>query len=192
MQVISTEQIGYEYLPRSVDDKNHYTVSRFILTLAAFERECRNIYGTDIGRSERFTNVKMDIVRLAEEYRDRQTGKRKGYAADLIKAIQNFDLGYWFNVQYALKDCRDIMETFTVRKYGTPPKPFDALAEEISHRVGELRNNLAHDKLDWSFEAIQISDIKVVEELLYAIRLKQIGLEKDKIREGIKNLFQEI
>ena len=192
MQVISTEQIGYEYLPCSIDDKNHYSVSRFILTLAAFERECRNIYGTDIGRSERFTNVKMDIVRLTKEYRAKQTGKRKEYAADLIKAIQNFDLGYWFNVQYVLKDCRDIMEAFTVRKYGIPPKPFDELAEEISHRVGELRNNLAHDKLDWSFEAIQISDIKVVEELLYATRLKQIGLEKDKILEGIKNLFQEM
>ena len=61
----------------------------------------------------------MDIVRLAEEYRAKQTGKSKEYAADLIKAIQNFDLGYWFNVQYALKDCRDIMEVFTVRKYGT-------------------------------------------------------------------------
>lgn len=192
MQIISTEQIGYEYLPCSMDDKNHYSVSRFILTLAAFERECRNIYGTDIGRSERFINVKMDIVRLAEEYRAKQTGKSKEYAADLIKAIQNFDLGYWFNVQYALKDCRDIMEVFTVRKYGTSPKPYEKLAEEISRRVGELRNNLAHDKLDWSFEAIQISDIKVVEELLYATRLKQIGLERDKIQKAMKKLFQEI
>ena len=192
IQIISTEQIGYEYLPCSVDDKNHYSVSRFILTLAAFERECRNIYGTDIGRSERFTKVKTDIVRLVEEYRAMQTGKNKEYASDLIKAIRNFDLGYWFNVQYAMKDCHDIMETFTVRKYGTPPKPYDELAEEISHRVGELRNNLAHDKLDWSFEAIQISDIKVVEELLYAIRLKQLGVEQDKIQKVMKKLFQEI
>ena len=90
------------------------------------------------------------------------------------------------------KDCRDIMEVFTVRKYGTSPKPYEKLAEEISRRVGELRNNLAHDKLDWSFEAIQISDIKVVEELLYAIRLKQIGLERDKIQKAMKKLFQEI
>ena len=192
MQIISTEQIGYEYLPRSMDDKNHYSVSRFILTLAAFERECRNIYGTDVGRSERFINVKMDIVRLAEEYRAKQTGKSKEYAADLIKAIQNFDLGYWFNVQYALKDCWDIMEVFTVRKYGTPSKPYEKLVEEISRRIGELRNNLAHDKLDWSFEAIQISDIKVVEELLCVIRLKQIGLERDKIQKAIKKLFQEM
>ena len=84
------------------------------------------------------------------------------------------------------------MEVFTVRKYGTSPKPYEKLAEEISRRVGELRNNLAHDKLDWSFEAIQISDIKVVEELLYAIRLKQIGLERDKIQKAMKKLFQEI
>lgn len=192
LQIILSEQIGYQHLPSSIDDKRHYSVSRFILILAAFEREFRNIYGTDKGRSERFSNVKTEIVRLVKEYQSAQIGKNKEYAMDLLKGIKNFNLGYWFNVEYALKDCRDIMERFTVRKYGTPHKSYEELIAEVSRRVGRLRNNLAHDNLDWSFEAIQISDIKVVEELLYAIRLKQIGLSTDKIQNAIKKLFQEI
>ena len=66
-----------------------------------------------------------------------------------------------------------------------------ALAEEIGRRVGKLRNDLAHDKLNWDFEAVQISDIQVVEELIYSIRLKNIGLEPDKARRAIQKLFQE-
>ncbi|MBS5657369.1 MAG: hypothetical protein KHW76_02810 [Oscillibacter sp.] len=83
------------------------------------------------------------------------------------------------------------MEAFTLRKYGTPQKPYKALAEEIGRRVGNLRNDLAHDKLNWDFEAVQISDIQVVEELIYSIRLKNIGLEPDKARQAIQKLFQE-
>ena len=83
------------------------------------------------------------------------------------------------------------MEAFTLRKYGTPQKPYKALAEEIGRRVGKLRNDLAHDKWDWVFEAVQVTDIQVIEELIYAIRLKNIGLGSDDVMQAIRKLFQE-
>ena len=78
----------------------------------------------------------------------------------------------------------------TLNKYGTPSKPYEVLAEEIDHRVGKLRNDLAHDKLDWVFEAIQVTDIQVIEELIYAIRLKNIGLGSDDVMQAIRKLFK--
>lgn len=191
LNVISAGLLDYEYLPRCIDEKRSYSVSRFIMILAAFEREFRNIYGIDAGRSEPFVKVKTEVVQLMENFCDEKTGKEREYAADLLNGIKNFSLGYWFNVKYALIDCREIMEAFTLRKYGTPQKPYKALAEEIGRRVGKLRNDLAHDKLNWDFEAVQISDIQVVEELIYSIRLKNIGLEPDKARRAIQKLFQE-
>ena len=53
-----------------------------------------------------------------ENFCDEKTGKEREYAADLLNGIKNFSLGYWFNVKYALIDCREIMEAFTLRKYG--------------------------------------------------------------------------
>lgn len=161
------------------------------MILAAFEREFRNIYGIDAGRSEPFIKVKTEVVQLVENFCEGKTGKEKDYAADLLRGIKNFSLGYWFNVKYALTDCREIMEVFTLRKYGTPPKPYEVLAEEIGRRVGKLRNDLAHDKLDWVFEAVQVTDIQVIEELIYAIRLKNIGLGSDDVMQAIRKLFQE-
>lgn len=191
LSIISAGKMDYEYLPHCIDEKHSYSVSRFIMILAAFEREFRNIYGIDAGRSEPFIKVKTEVVQLVENFCEGKTGKEKDYAADLLRGIKNFSLGYWFNVKYALTDCREIMEVFTLRKYGTPPKPYEVLAEEIGRRVGKLRNDLAHDKLDWVFEAVQVTDIQVIEELIYAIRLKNIGLGSDDIMQAIRKLFQE-
>ena len=190
LRTISEGEISYEYLPHSIEEKRSYTVSRFILILAAFEREFRNIYGTDPGRSEAFLRTKEEVVRLLEEYCAGKTGREKRYSGDLLNGVRKFSLGYWFQVEYALKDCRAVMESFTIRTYG-PGRSYDELAEEIGRRVGDLRNDLAHDRLDWSFEAVQISDIKVMEELMYVIRLKRLGLQTEQIRTAIKKLFQE-
>ena len=57
--------------------------------------------------------------------------------------------------------------------------------------MGDFRNGIAHSRLDLHFEAIHLSDIKIVEELLYAIRLKKIGLQTSEIQKAISDLFLE-
>ncbi len=190
LRAVSAGEIGYEHLPHSLDERRSYLVSRLILILAAFEREFRNIYGADAGRSELFAKAKGDIVQLVENHCAGKSGKEKQYAAELLRGIKAFSLGYRFRVEYALRDCCGIMDAFAARKYGTG-RPYGELAEEIGRRVGDLRNGLAHDKLGCAFEAIQISDIQVIEALIYAIRLKQLGLEANQIQAAIQKLFGE-
>ena len=62
---------------------------------------------------------------------------------------------------------------------------------EIVFRMGEVRNGIAHNRLDFHFDAVHLTDIKVVEELLYAMRLKELGISDESIKKGIDALFQE-
>ena len=57
--------------------------------------------------------------------------------------------------------------------------------------MGEFRNGIAHSRLDLHFEAIHLSDIKAVEELLYVMRLKKLQLKPLEIQTAIKDLFLE-
>jgi hypothetical protein len=68
---------------------------------------------------------------------------------------------------------------------------YEEIAEEIGSRMGEVRNGIAHDKLDWHFDAVHLCDIKIVEELLYAMILKDLHLDTKKIQKGINDLFDE-
>ena len=57
--------------------------------------------------------------------------------------------------------------------------------------MGEFRNGIAHSRLDFHFEAIHLSDIKIIEELLYAVRLKSLRLQPTEIQKAINDLFLE-
>ena len=52
-----------------------------------------------------------------------------------------------------------------------------------------MRNDIAHCKLDIDYVPNHINDIKIVEYLIYAIRLKSIGLETESIQKAINALF---
>ena len=60
-----------------------------------------------------------------------------------------------------------------------------------SSNINELRNGIAHSRLDLELKARHLIDIKFVEEMLYAIRLKKIGIENLIIQRSINDLFRE-
>lgn len=45
----------------------------------------------------------------------------------------------------------------------------DVTIEEICDRMNTVRNGIAHSRLDLNLEAIHLSDLKIIEELLYAM-----------------------
>lgn len=61
----------------------------------------------------------------------------------------------------------------------------------ICERMGTVRNGIAHSRLDLRFDAIHLCDIKIVEELLYAIRLKKCHLNTSEIQKSINCVFRE-
>ena len=54
-----------------------------------------------------------------------------------------------------------------------------------------IRNGIAHSIIDIEFEAVNLCDIKMIEELIYAMRLRQIGLTCINTQKAINSLYRE-
>ena len=125
---------------------------------------------------------------MIEEYRKGHSGDAKKYAGSIKKTVQNLDNSYAQNVEFAIEDCKVIMEPFIKANYS---KDLHEVIRDLSGRVGEIRNGIAHSKMDFELDAIHLADIKIIEELIYAIRLKKAGVPDSKIMKGINVLFKE-
>lgn len=185
---ISMEKITFQHVCSDYDSRSSYPISRVIMILAAFERVYDSIYGKDSERSEEYIETKAEIVQIIEEYENKCTGKRKKYVKQLKDYVYNRDSSFAFNVLYAIKRCSDIMMPFIKKRY---KGQYSEELEGISERVGAVRNGVAHCKLDFELEAIHLVDIHVMEELLYAMELKNIGLSTYECHKAIGRLFHE-
>ena len=70
-------------------------------------------------------------------------------------------------------------------------RPYFSRIEEICDRMNTVRNGIAHSRLDLNLEAVHLSDLKIIEELLYAMRLQHLRVDTKSIQIGIKRLFGE-
>ena len=185
---VKNNKLGFQHLCESIEDTLHYPSSRIIMIFAAFEREYRNVYGADSERSQEYIDTKNEVIAMIDQYTNTLHGKKRAYSKQLRKYVLNRDSSFEFNLKKALSDCKDIMVPFVRNKYsGT----YDDAINGVCERMGAVRNGIAHSRLDLRFDAIHLSDIKIVEELLYAIRLKQCDIETEKIQKSINDIFRE-
>lgn len=185
---IKNDLLGFQHLCISIDDRRHYPASRIIMILAEFEREYRNIYGQDSGRTDEYLTVKSEIISLIAGYLKQHQGKKRQYAKQIKKYVENRDSSFETTIKNALIDNGEILSPFIGRKYkGTYTDAIDG----ISSRMGELRNGIAHSRLDLQLDAIHLSDIRIIEELIYVMRLKKLPLNAHECKKAINGLFGE-
>lgn len=185
---IEKDELPFGHFCNSIENMSHYPTSRIIMILAAFEREFRNIYGQDVRRSDEYKETKKEIIEVIENHAETLNGKQKKYAKALAKGILNSDSSYGDNFKYAMEDCKTIMEPFVISHF---EGSYEEIIEDVSSNINELRNGIAHSRLDLELKARHLIDIKFVEEMLYAIRLKKIGIENLIIQRSINDLFRE-
>lgn len=188
IHAIDRNEMAFGHICKSVEDTSHYPISRMIMILSAFEREFRNIYGQDVRRSEEYSQVKEEVVEMLYQHAKEFQGKKKKYIAGFAKGIANTDSSYGDNLKFVFTDCKEIMEPFVIRRY---EGSYEEIAEDVSYSINQLRNGVAHSRLDLELEARHLTDIKFVEELLYVMRLKKLGVEDTKIRKILNELFRE-
>ena len=185
---LNQKLLKLDYVCESVDESHHYSSSRMIMILAEFEREFRNIYGQEANRSEEFHNVKALALSLFDELINNSHGKQKSYVKELKKHLDNHDSSYSSNVKFAMMKYIDCLTPFIRRHYeGSVEDNIDG----ISSRIGTMRNGIAHNKLDFDFAPIHLSDIKIIEELLYIMRLIDVGVKEENCKHIINELFDE-
>jgi hypothetical protein len=163
-------------------------MSRAIMIFAEFEREFRDIYGEDSGRSEDYHKVKKEIVEIIENYSKPLSGKRAKYAKDLMNYVENRDNSLKDRIIHALKDCEKVMLPFIRTDYASN---YITSISEIGERMGIVRNGIAHNRLDLQLGGEHLSDIMVIEKLLYAIRLKKSLICDQDCQKAIADLFGE-
>ena len=156
------------------------------MILATFEREYRNIYGYDVRRSVDYKCIKQNVIQNIETYAKNLSGKNKKYAKSIAKRIRDYDVSYGDNVKFAFEDCNEIMEVFIKKCFDGS---YEDIVEGISESVNKLRNGIAHSRLDMEVEPRHVTDIKLMEEMLYVIRFKKLGIEVPVIQKVINELF---
>lgn len=57
--------------------------------------------------------------------------------------------------------------------------------EDVASKMNTLRNDMAHGNLDIQFDKWHIFGFTIIETLLYAMRLKALGIDERKIQEGL-------
>ena len=183
---LENNTIPLNHLVESIRDRSSYSDSRFIMILASFEKEFRNIFGKDYERSTEYEHIKEEIVAELEALRESNTGKRKRYIKEFIRYIEKTDSSYKDRLKIALGKHMDVMLIFIKFYY---EGDYSKVIDDISSRMGELRNSIAHNSLDVDYDAILLTDIKIIEILLYVMRLKNLGLSDELCKKAINNLF---
>ena len=158
------------------------------MILAEFEREYTNIFGQDYKRSREYQETKRELLDTMQVFIEQRQGRSRRYARQFYHAIESHDVGFGERLKTAMAECRVVMEPFIRSRYDGA---LDVTIEEICDRMNTVRNGIAHSRLDLNLEAIHLSDLKIIEELLYAMRLQYLHIGSRSIQIGIKKLFGE-
>ncbi len=184
-QAIEENSMYLENLCSSIDETNSYGIDRIIQNFVAFEREYRNLYKEEITRSQEYNEAKTDVIDCLKELADSNSGKKRGYIKKFAKKIEKIENDFGTRMSDALSDCEEILLPFLKYYY----KEYNsAMIEDICDRMNKLRNDSAHGNIDLEIKPIHISDFSILEELLYAMRLKDMNIDIMNIRKAIKSL----
>ena len=185
---IKNREFDFQYMCESIAATGNYSSSRAIMILAEFEREYLNIFGQDYKRSQEYQITKRNLLDTMQTFIEQRQGRARKYARQFYHAIESHDVGFGERLRNAMVECQVIMEPFIKSKYAGA---LDVTIEEICDRMNTVRNGIAHSRLDLNLEAVHLSDLKIIEELLYAMRLQHLRVDTKSIQIGIKRLFGE-
>lgn len=186
IELFSNNVLTVRGIKDSIKTQNSHTPTTIIMMLSAFEREFRLIYGKEYKRSQKYKDAKELLLQTLDDLINKNSGKTKKYLKGFKRIIEQIDNSYSNMVFFALKDCESIIGPFILTRYG---KCDDNQMRIIADRINELRNEIAHCKLDLEYTPDHLKDIRIVEILTYVIRLKALGLNKSTIQEAVNKLF---
>ena len=187
MAQISTKSVSLEHIWNSIADSRTHGIERWILLFTSFDREFMQIYGQDYGRDPLYIEVKKNICELLQNEQENKSGKERRYFKSILSSVQKLDMSLSNRIKRAFNDCIDIMKPFLALEYN--PDNTKEVVDEIASRMNALRNDMVHGNFAVNIEPIYITDIKVIEMLLYAMRLKSIGVDTKSVQCAISDLF---
>ena len=189
VQAIANEKVYTEHIPETKKDGSRITVARTILITAAFEWTFTQTYGSpplSAYRQEVKADVleKLDVLPEEKSYNSKKKSEVKLYH----KIVSNVDRNLSEKIQYALKDCANILEPFMRRLYainGMEVAPFAQIADDLQYQ----RNAYAHGQIDRELKENIVLDVIILEWLNYCMLFKHIGYDEIDIFNAINQIF---
>lgn len=178
-------ELYIEHIPQNLEETENYNSSHMLLDFTAFESEFNNIYPEVDIRSEKFIEVKSDLLKEIEIYAEHKnyTGKRKKYLKSFINSIQHIENSLAQKIKYAIEDSNMYIKVFCMYYYSTEYQKKQI--GDMCERMNKIRNKLAHGDFLLELTKDNICDFKILECLLYIMRLKKIGVSENKIYHAV-------
>ncbi|MDO4280534.1 MAG: hypothetical protein Q4C56_02780 [Peptococcaceae bacterium] len=182
IEAIKLKKAYLDHIP-SFDSRNIITPNRVVMIFAAFESVFFSYYGKDAGRSNKYIAIKQEITQYLKALQNTKTSQEKKYVGSLLSLIKNHDSSLGKKIEHALQDCLQVMKPFLEEQYSTS----DDMS--LCNRLNDLRNKLVHGNLSLEIETTHVSDIHILEILIYAIVLKHTDVSDEDSQKALAQLF---
>lgn len=183
LQSIINNQLFVRNIPENEIKRNQITPQSFVIISSAFEWEFNQLFPNGVEHKkktvETIQNIKEKLKNISTEDR-----KEKNIMDNVIKHIGEDNLES--KIIFANNKLREISNMFLEQlcNYNKINNK-----NEIFTSLQKLRNDCAHGNMDIDLKADGFVGIIYLERLIYIMQLKRLGLDVDKIKMAVDELF---
>ena len=183
---IVDENIYLEHIPESYELGRHINAGRFVMITAAFEWEFKRNYPMGIEKSLRTVKAEENVINILDNLIKDNTGKSKEIFKFLKKLVKTDNLESRI-IEYG-KRYGNISDIFGNHLYSLNGEKLNY--NQMGKRLSDQRNHFAHGDIDKDFIGLSLIDLIYLEYIIYIMQLKFYGLDDDKIKYVINDLFR--
>lgn len=182
---IAKDKIYLRHLPETYRAGRSINAARFVMITAAFEWTFKKNYPDGIAKKPATIKAEETANEVLNGLVDGSKGKLKGIYKFLRKLIGSNSLQA--EIEQMGKDYVEIVDVFGKRLYSINKETLKY--SEMGLRLSQQRNNYAHGNLDKEFIGLALLDLVYLEYIVYAMQLKEYGVEPISIQRAINDLF---
>ena len=183
---IINEKIYLEHIPESYELGRHINAGRFVMITAAFEWEFKRNYPEGIEKRQKTKEAEENVTKIIDNLIKDNSGKSKDILKFLKKLIKTDNLESRI-VEYG-KQYGTISDIFGNNLYNINDEQLNY--KKMGKRLSDQRNHFAHGDIDKEFIGLSLLDLIYLEYVIYIMQLKFYGLDDDKIKNAINDLFR--
>lgn len=182
---IAEDRIYLRHLPDTYRTGRSINAARFVMITAAFEWTFKKKYADGISKKPTTIKAEETATEKLSELVYGSKGKLKEIYKFLRKLIGSNSLQA--EIEQTGKDYADIIDVFGKHLYSMNKETLKY--SEMGLRLSQQRNNFAHGNLDKDFIGLSLLDLIYLEYIVYAMQLKEYGVDNKSIQRAINDLF---
>ncbi len=182
---IAEDKIYLRHLPDTYRAGRSIDAARFVMITAAFEWTFNKNYPHGIVKKLETIKAEKTAAETLNELVNNSSGKLKKIYKFLKQQIGVNSLQA--EIEQIGKDYADLVNIFGNHLYSINNEKLKY--SEMGLRLSQQRNNFAHGNIDKDFIGLSLLDLIYLEYIIYAMQLKEYGLNKISIQRAINDLF---